>query len=175
MTKTRDHRSWQEEPDAVLDAALSRLGHLSPSPGLGDAVMERLRIEWSARPITRRKQAKTQPNRRRLGWILAGGYAASSTISLVLLAAMWDRAIQYAAITEQAARISTFIAWDNLVLNAAALYSAAATDISFISQILPAVAIGATAMWLATMVSSIGMYRISKHYRVGRKRLHAIR
>lgn len=175
MTKTRDHKSWQEEPDAVLDAALSRLGHLSPSPELGDAVMERLRIEWSARPITRRKQAKTQPKRRRLGWILAGGYAASSTISLVLLAAMWDRAIQYAAITEQAALNSTFIAWDNLVLNAAALYSAAATDISFISQIPPAVAIGATAMWLATMVSSIGMYRISKHYRMGRKRLHAIR
>ena len=175
MTKTRDHKSWQEEPDAVLDAALSRLGHLSPSPGLGDAVMERLRIEWSARPITRRKQAKTQPKRRRLGWILAGGYAASSTISLVLLAAMWDRAIQYATITEQAVLNSTFIAGDNLVLNAAALYSAAATDISFIGQIPPAVAIGATAMWLATMVSSIGMYRISKHYRMGRKRLHAIR
>lgn len=175
MTKTRDHNSWPEEPNAVLDAALSRLGHLSASPGLGDAVMERLRIEWSAMPATPKKRAKSLEKRRRWGWILAGGYAASSTISLVLLAAMWDRAIQYAPITGQAGLISTFIAWDNLVLNAAAFYSAAAADISFISQILPAVAIGATAMWLATMVSSIGMYRISKHYRVGRKRLHAIR
>jgi hypothetical protein len=162
MKNNNKNRNWPEAEHRDLDPLLSQLGQLKPGDGFADSVMARIDIPAVAIQPIRSRYVST-----RMAWALFGGYSVASAACLALLiVALSSNTFQFATLSQSA--LSAIVSMGQVTA------SLLPTAQEFLN-IMPGILGGLAAMWLVTMISAVGLFRVLNSYSGGRTSLHAIR
>lgn len=92
--------------DPVLDRQLAQLGHFAPAPGFEDRVLANVFVPAPRWVQALRERGRSLIETKRVWW-LAGGFAASSVISVTIVTAI---------VLTNAAAVQTLVGWFNAQL-----------------------------------------------------------